>query len=520
MESLGIDDNTAVVPPQSLAEQSGSEQDDAIKITDPEHVHTIIDEVLGMPESHRKIKSVHIAMEESRAIEEEEENTIQGAQGTGAEEKASAITDLQSSKVTSPTPAETPKERTQRLTTPIIQLLDAISSAGGSLEEFIWQQEDWWDSKDCIRPASFWTALWKHAHTLQTLTLGFYTHELHTVSAPSPPVQFPELKELRLDCSTAHGDAGLAVEAILKESPKLEILEFAYPGCDLETCQIRNISWDYRFRGLRELDVQGYDFDSGAFARFLRNHAAVEMFRDGLDGDNQEVEMGMETLPRLEKLYVTAYTSSRSLRDWFSEDAKRPVSHLRVNWRSHRDLEDVATGNKVLECLEIDGNVGDWRPRDIDSSDEEAAKQENEAQDNYLPKALKNILPEMGRLVELGVGLDSGNTSRRNGDGTWSSPDAMNATDLKCILSVLPIDGQIRALRVWDPEAEQLSEAFLKDFPAIPDVLEYLCWQGKESALYDFKRSNGGVEAVRCEMMKPRSSRGGWSEERILGRLV
>jgi hypothetical protein len=164
---------------------------------------------------------------------------------------------------------------------PLVQMLDAISNTNHSLEAFSWTSEYGWEDMDGTRPKSFWAALWKHASSLQELDIGFYVHEVWRV--PAPQVPFPALKVLKIDASTSHGDDGGVVEALLKGSPQLEVLDFAWPNCDLETCQITGVSWDYTFPELKKLKMHGYDFKPEALEQFLGRCKDVEELVDRTD---------------------------------------------------------------------------------------------------------------------------------------------------------------------------------------------------------------------------------------------
>lgn len=321
---------------------------------------------------------------------------------------------------------------------PIIELLSAILTANGSLASFSWENRPgWWDSKG-RRPPSFWTALWAHSATLQTLNLGFYTLELHHVQGPSPSQSFPLLRTLYIDASTAHGDDGSAVEDLLSLCPALETLEFFWPGCDLLTCQIQNISWDFHWPELRVLRLYGSDFAPLALADLLEKHPSVENFVDGVDGEfrssfkeSQSPRLKAGCLPNV-KAVDRASDSARFPEDWFNDEAERKIKHLGVPWGWSGGLEVSKMMAKELKCLEINaGNVTDWRPDEPDSDDEEEERKRKELDpEKKIVKSVRRILPELNGLRELGIRLESDSVTMRLPDGSHGSPPGMDEKDL------------------------------------------------------------------------------------------
>jgi hypothetical protein len=418
-------------------------------------------------------------------------------------------------------------EALEKACLPIIELLDAILSAGGKLETFSWDiRHQFWDNSKVRRPSSFFTALWKHAPTLRKLGLGYFTHELHEVDGPTSP--FPVLKELYVDASGAHGDDGTAVEDLLKLCPVLEKLEFYWPGCDLDSCQIQNISWKFEMPKLRYLALHGSDFAPVALAQFLENHPNIENFVDGVDADSH-VPYEESEGPRLSKTALPnvravnrASESARYPEDWFSDEADRKIVHLAVPWAWQGGVDVSKNMARELKCLNINAsNVTAWRPNKPDSDDEEEERQRIEADpEKKLVKGVRKLLPSLTGLRELSIKLESQSVSMTLPDGEFGSPPGMDETDLKVILSVLPKETAIRALRVWDSAGKPLPQSLLDDFPAIPSSLEYLKWEGEEKVLYRFIRREGGkVKAVPCEekLREVDEKRNGeWNETRIL----
>ncbi|KAF2251514.1 hypothetical protein BU26DRAFT_549972, partial [Trematosphaeria pertusa] len=264
------------------------------------------------------------------------------------------------------------------LCAPLIRIMNAIEASGGSLHEFVWIELDPWDDNG-IRPSSFWTALYQHARTLRSLSLGFFTHEVDEV--PPPEVSFPALKELEINAVTAHGDNGAAIDKLLKGSSGLESLDLKWPQCNLDSCQITNITWDFTFERLRTLSVDGWDFNPPAFLSFLARCPNVERFYDGVytyPGDDREVgeslRLPASTFPNLKALEGAGCSPPRSLDEWFDPAASRPIERLRVGVLRSPGAEENgsawAAHAKSLKVLKIYSNVRDWRPWKLDSEDE------------------------------------------------------------------------------------------------------------------------------------------------------
>jgi hypothetical protein len=330
-------------------------------------------------------------------------------------------------------------ERMNRYCTPIIQLLDAIETSGGALASFSWDSKcGWWDSSG-TRPREFWDALWRHARTLKKLTLGFYTHEVHKVKPAE--VHLPAMRELRINADTAHGDEGDAIEHLLATCGGLEVLVFQYPRCDLDTCQIKHITWDYSFPNLKVLDINGYDFAPEAFKEFLGRCANVEIFKDSVDreyGSKDRVTVPSAAMPKLRSLYK-AYGTTNDWREWFDPETARPIEHLTVRGGPFTELAIIATGHAVtgLRILEFEGYCTDWRVPEPDSPDSDDSREEEETEEQkmgmtYRTLGVKNLLPKLLGLQELGIGLDSGNVTMSLPGGGWGSPPSMNENDLVC----------------------------------------------------------------------------------------
>ena len=249
------------------------------------------------------------------------------------------------------------------------------------------------------------------------------------------------MRELRINADTAHGDEGDAIEHLLATSGGLELLVFRYPRCDLDTCQIKNITWNYTFPNLKFLDVDGYDFAPEAFQEFLERCENLEVFRDAIDRDynSKGVTLPKSAMPKMRKLYKRYGTTN----DWtesFDPEAARPIEHLTVGGGPSTKFADIATGQAVrgLKTLEFEGHCTDWRVREREppSSDDSSEEEEDEQQKmgmTYRTQGVKTLLPKLLGLQELGIGLDSGNIITSLPGGGWGSPPPMNENDLVCL---------------------------------------------------------------------------------------
>jgi hypothetical protein len=370
---------------------------------------------------------------------------------------------------------EAPKQdRVSELTSPIVQILTTITATGGSLAHFSWLAPDS-TGTPFTRPASFWSALYAHAPTLDFLQLDFFEHEVHNV--PPPVTNFPVLTTLVLDTNSAHGDDGTAIHVLLKSCPMLSKLTFDWPGCDLLTCQIQDIDWDsYTFPHLTHLSLNGWDFAPQKLTAFLARHDGVEVFRDAIDGD-EAIPLDMETFPVLHTLSKRGvHTSSKDLVEYFDPRAKRAIKHLAldIGWGGSRDLENLGgmkCAREKLEVLELRGDVKYWRPEDESSEDEsgkdesgkdesgkdessedesgkdestadESGKDKSSKDDNIPPtlSALQTLLTHFHALHTLTITLESGNIYSRNPEtGKYEvSDNPPDQQDLVRILAHIP----------------------------------------------------------------------------------
>jgi hypothetical protein len=382
------------------------------------------------------------------------------------------------------------KDEVSQLTSPITQILSTIASTGGSLVHFAWLAPQS-TNIPLTRPPTFWTALYAHAPTLESLQLEFFEHEVHTV--PNPPSTFPSLTSLALDTSSAHGDDGSSIHALLRSCPTLSKLSFVWPICDLSTCQITNIDWDaYTFPHLTHLSLNGWDFAPVQLAAFLARHPSIQVLRDGVDGpyldddDDEEAKpLEKDTLPNLCTLWKShAFSESRSLVKYFDVRAKRAIKHLTldIGFGGYVYLEELVGCEKAregLEVVELEGGVERWRVEEeedeenVEKEEDKIKKDEDkiekdehrikdeeenitkedpeiEKEDEITPKqndetpkenpksnippilpAMHTFLSHLHALRDLTIQLASGTISSRNpATGEWESGEPANQKDL------------------------------------------------------------------------------------------
>lgn len=85
------------------------------------------------------------------------------------------------------------------------------------------------------------------------------------------------------------------------------------------------------------------------------------------------------------------------------------------------------------------------------------------------------------------------------------------------MITLLPKDSQIRALRMSDTRSLKLPDGVLENLPEIPASLEYLKWDsGENGLLYRLERTEGRVRAVECKTLRKLGDRESWVEGRIL----
>ncbi|KAH7370981.1 hypothetical protein BKA66DRAFT_470399 [Pyrenochaeta sp. MPI-SDFR-AT-0127] len=491
-----------------------------IQVRNQETVNTIAKEIHESPELANRITTIDILTDEGddKGEEEQEKKIL----GTSAVEKQKD--ELVSSQTNEHTEAEkkdtkhlpsaeerliarkAAQEEGARLATRLCEPLIQILHSTTNLKHFHWRAS-YCAGTSFTRPHSFWAALFSHSLSLQTLQLDYFEREVDQL--PLPQTTFPKLQTLKLNAVSAHGDDGTAIDALLASCPSLVYLDFAWPRCDLDGCQIQNIFWGYGFPLLTRVSLSGWNFAPKSLHAFLERHATVETFSDGIDyyeGDSGSEPRSLDkhVLPNLRALNKSSGPLTK-VQAYFNEDAKRPIRHLALHVGFHArsvltDLSKLPRVKAELEILELHGNVTDWRELEPDSSDEDG-EDEGDDKESYqhpapMPQVLRACLAGFEKLQELGLGLESGLITHRRKDGKFGHPDAATAEDLKYLLSHIPQTIPVRALRIWDGRAETLPQDFLDDLPPVPDYLEYFDWEGEERAVLRLERKEGKVRAV------------------------
>ena len=501
----------ALTVPAKATNTIGGDQELTIKICDITSANAIAERVLELGEQAAKITHVHIdTTRYFQATEEAQELTIAAKEETNIS--------------LPPDPSITDTEE-PTLCAPLITILDLVKFHDGGLTSFIWPAPSYTDQK-FTRPPSFWTALYAHAPTLTTLHLDFFCHEVHTLRPLPLNTIFTALRDLRLDTSSAHGDNGSTVDALLNACPNLEILHFEWPPCDLGSCQIENISWGWKFPKLAQLYVFGWNFAPAAYTDFLVRHTSLTSIEERVDGpwdsnsgEYAKARLPVTALPNLQTLKKD-FPYTHKLRDYFEPTANRPISTLALRVNTYQSAEqgliDIATSTTAqenLRTLELSGDIRCWRAWDTehDSSDdetetveerqqrrEEEEQDRNEQQKNRLPDILKTVIPSIAGLEELSFEMDSTIVTYSSPD-TWTYPDPMNMCDLVDVLGLLPKarDGRLKLLRLKDPRAkadalEELGEYLneqcevLGEGESVTGSLQVLQWCGEEKRVYSF----------------------------------
>jgi hypothetical protein len=269
---------------------------------------------------------------------------------------------------------------------------------------------------------------------------------------------------------------------------------FEWPGCDLKTCQIQNIDWDaYTWTGLKELELNGWDFAPTRLATLLGRHKGVEVFRDGVDGpyvdeDASHIPLDVNVFPKLQTLRKRR-GDARTLAEYFDPRATRPIRRLilDIGFNAARTMDELSAceGATTLEELELRGDVGSWRCKawESDSSEDDEERETRKTKEAEIPPifmALRTLLERLDGLKELGIQLDSGNTFSKNSKtGEWESDAPSNQDDLERILAHIPRATSLRSLRLSDESVDELDQAWVQDMRGVPDSLEILGW-GKE----------------------------------------
>ncbi|KAJ4362494.1 hypothetical protein N0V83_010588 [Neocucurbitaria cava] len=511
-----------------------------VKVSNLETAHAVAKEILETPGIAEKIKKIYIVTNDD---DEEEDKDGQGAEpgvkadNTTTDEKANQTASTQASSKENPKAFLTTEQRliarTQaceqgaRLADRLCEPLCQIFNSSVNLKRFSWSAS-YCAGTSFTRPQTFWDALYAHSQTLEGLHLDYFEHEVRQLT--DPKTIFPNLKTLKLNTVSAHGDDGTAIDALLNSCPNLSTLDFTWPGCDLDDCQIQNITWSYTYPSLTNLSLSGWNFAPKPLADFLMRHPSITTFADGIDFQlndpgSEPIQFDANALPALEALYKSNGPLS-SVLPYFDPAARRQIQHLAlyVGMGGGSVLSELATlpaATSTIKTLEMHGNITDWRlPEDEDSSDSDSDVATDEAKEPYvpppsMPSLLTSTLPHFTHLQELAIGMESDHIMHRRKDGVFGCPDPTTPEDLRYVLGHLPSTTTIRALRVRDERAKTLPKEMLDEFAGVPESLEYFAWEGEERVLYRVLRGDGGVKCVVCDdneedILLGRKMGGGW----------
>jgi hypothetical protein len=170
------------------------------------------------------------------------------------------------------------------LCAPVISILKFIKSQNGGVKSFTWLAERYYYGREFTRPTAFWTAIFDHALTLETIHIGFFCHEAHDLASQPPKVCFPALTHLYLDASNEDGSDGRFIDAVLNNCPKVEDLCFLWSQCNADVCQIQNVTWTWTFPNLKKLYADGWNFAPNAYQDFLKRHPDIESLKELVTG--------------------------------------------------------------------------------------------------------------------------------------------------------------------------------------------------------------------------------------------
>ncbi|KAF2809133.1 uncharacterized protein BDZ99DRAFT_571945 [Mytilinidion resinicola] len=399
-------------------------------------------------------------------------------------------------------------------------ILNAIHEKG-KLESFKWSGLQF-AIKKTARSTAFWEALWKHSATLTKLELDCDQREIGNIPHPTAPM--PNLHTLNLWMGNACGDDGTIVNKLLHGAPSITALVLSLPGCDLDGCRIRNLTWDYTFPQLSTLLLSVFNVPLTPVFDFLLRHPLVKTLTYGVDTyrDESPDVFPNAALPALRAIKFETCFDDDAVQEIFSADAARPIAHVSIQSSSQRLFPHLAAISPSLKCLEIEARCSEWRPEEPDSDSSDSEEEEEEEKKKIepsprLPEVVKALLPSLTALRELAIDLDT--DTRIYSNGNWKQqPPPMSADDLISVLEVLPAKSDIRVVRLSDSRGEELSEAFRGDVPGVPESLEFIRWDiGKKRILYRLEREGGKVKAVWHERLW--HSTGGekaWTDERVL----
>lgn len=318
--------------------------------------------------------------------------------------------------------------QTARRSAGVTTLLEAIAE-DGHLESVKWSLDSW-NSKNCVRGKSLWDALARNAGTLKRLDLDFYTHEIHNLAeeginpVPSP---FPELQHLTLRMSGGHGDNAKAFDVMLRDLPKLKSLRLYLPSCDLESCRIQSLTYNWNLPSLIEFGIQAYVSDDSGFPAFLSRHPSIQTLKYDVESETP-IRIAPTDLPNLRALSIESFAQDDDLAQSDLIASSRPIKHLRVGKAPyHRYPKLAVVGESSLHCLEIHGS---WAEEQVQ-------------------KSMKELLPKFTNLREFGVDIQSEDRTYWQ-DGQWHYPEPLNVTNLVRLLIETLLDRNVELTNALD----------------------------------------------------------------------
>ncbi|KAF2627405.1 hypothetical protein BU25DRAFT_63144 [Macroventuria anomochaeta] len=495
----------------------GGDQELTIKICDIINAEVLAKQVLELRQGAAKITSIQIDVTAYfQAVEELEQLAI------ATEEKLKLSEPGENTSAAPPTNPSVIEIDELTLCTPLITILDFVKSHNGGLKSFTWPAPSY-TGQAFTRPQSFWTALYAHAPTLEKLYLDFFCHEVHTLQPFPSNTVFPALKELRLDTSSAHGDDGSTIDALLHACPNLETLHFEWPPCDLESCQIQNITWGWTFPNLAQLHVFGWNFTPALYTSFLLRHPSLVSLSERVDGpcdpskgEAIETRLPPAALPNLKSL-IKDFTTTHRLSDYFDPAANRPLTNLTIHLSTfqgvEQDLFEIAmspVAQTTLLRLEFCSDMSCWREHEVFSSSSDSDETASERQAKHIkaqqawteierkraPNILKTVLPSFVNLDELCIEMDSSNGTWDSSSNTLIFPDAMHIGHLIDVFELLPksCESKLRLLRMIDSRAKPLEglEEYLGDMAewleegeSLTGSLQVVEWCGEKKSCFD-----------------------------------
>lgn len=285
------------------------------------------------------------------------------------------------------------------------RLLEAILNSG-QLESFEWIL-DHYSQKIPARSEAFWTMLSNFSGDLKTLDLGFYTHEIHNLKKAGinpVPKPFIAVENLTLRMDDEHGNDAKEFDSMLKQINSIHSLDLRLPGCDLESCRIQGLTYDWQFPNLTSLSISVYIDEKSGLPDFISRHPTIEVLEYNVDSDSP-LSVSFSSLPNLRAFSLGRRADNSVATAVDKTNGLNTITHLRVH-----DAEDaeffMAHPKNTVRCLEIESSFWDYDAANVCES-------------------FKGLLPRLTRIEELGIEFQSGNISWRE-DGVWVHPAPLN----------------------------------------------------------------------------------------------